>query len=440
MRTPFLVVDLPRISRWSRLLLALAPSLVPGAFSFDMDFRYSPLPAETGHLRESLSPADIDKDGDLDFFTGRYGSTAWYENLGGGQWQRHTLSDSTDTDVGAVALDVDGDGWVDRIAGSWWYRNPGAGGGLFTAYRYGYAYYAHDMKTGDIDGDGRSDVISIIAREIFWLKRPEDPLLGEPWERDTIVAGDEYATQHGGLSVGDIDGDGDLDVARLDCWFENPGDGKGIWTRHDGPDFGKPGPWGLTGRAMVIDMDGDGANDLLQAECDYGNGRVAWFRNLDGHGGSWETHLIKDSTDGQDFHSLVVADFDQDGDSDIFSMGGPNGSGMPKAYLWERLDSTGTLWKEHILLEGINGHEAAAGDFDGDGDMDILAKIFGDSVHFLLENQLIPSAPIRPGRKRQAALSPPPPRPWFMTPLGLVDPLGRPYRFPQPQPAGNRRR
>jgi len=367
-------------------LILLALSAAAGAA--DMRFRAVPLPPVGDLPLETLSAADIDKDGDLDFYSGRFRAADWHENLGGGGWLRHTFSDSTDTDVGAAAMDVDGDGWTDRVSGSFWHRNPGASGGPFRTFRYGNLYFVHDLSVGDIDGDGRTDVVSMGPREIFWLRNPEDPVrvgeLGGSWERDTIVHGEEYASQHGGLSVGDIDGDGDPDVARLDCWFENPGPGGGAWTRHDGPEFGREGPWGMTGRALVIDMDGDGANDLLQAECDLRNGRVAWFRNRGGKGLDWEMNLIKDSTDGQDFHSLLVADFDGDGDGDVSSVGNANGAGTPKAYVWERLGASGKAWKEHVINEGLFGHDAAAADFDGDGVPDLVVANRGSNTVSLL--------------------------------------------------------
>jgi hypothetical protein len=429
---------MPATSPFPTLVLL---ALFPAAASAAMRFRAVELPSVGDRPLETLSAADVDKDGDMDFYSGRFGSADWHENLGGGLWQRHSISDSTDTDVGAAALDVDGDGWTDRVSGSFWYRNPGAAGGPFRTFRYGNLNFVHDLALGDIDGDGRSDVVSMGPREIFWLKRPADPVrageAGDWWERDTVVSGEAYASQHGGLSVGDIDGDGDADVARLDCWFENPGPGGGNWTRRPGPEFGREGPWGMTGRALVLDMDGDGANDLLQTECDLKNGRVAWFRNRGGRGLDWDMRLIKDSTDGQDFHTLLVADFDGDGDADVVSQGNANGAEPPKTYVWERQGASGTAWKEHVVQEGLFGHDAAAADFDGDGDIDIVSKTRVDSVIYILENQLVPSAAVRPGHAPEASAAPGIGPPYYRSPRGLSDALGRRHgvRAPGLRPA-----
>jgi hypothetical protein len=161
---------------------------------------------------------------------------------------------------------------------------------------------------------------------------------------------------------------------------------------------------------------------------------VAWFRNAAGKGRTWETRLLKDSTDGQDFHSLVAGDFDGDGHLEFFSMGGPNGSGTPKAYIWKRRDPEGKDWTEHVLLEGRLGHDAAAGDFDGDGDADILSKGWGDSLHYVLSNQRIASSLARYPVLRPSRMPAEPPwRPRFRAREGWADALGR-YAHPAPPP------
>ena len=56
----------------------------------------------------------------------------------------------------------------------------------------------------------------------------------------------------------------------------------------------------------------------VQAEGDVLNGRVAWFENRDGRARQWSRHFIKNNRHQQDFHSLCVADFDNDGRLDLF--------------------------------------------------------------------------------------------------------------------------
>ncbi|MBW3600676.1 MAG: VCBS repeat-containing protein, partial [Planctomycetes bacterium] len=190
------------------------------------------------------------------------------------------------------------------------------------------------------------------------------------------------------IAVGDIDGDGDNDVARVDRWLENV-DGKGeVWIERRTFDFGKIGPWEIQTRAELVDMDGDGDLDLVQAEGDVLDGRVAWFENLAGNGSRWERRLIKSPGHKQDFHSLCVADFDNDGDLDLFSGGGPLTEGKRIWLLWENRDGKGNSWREHVIHRGLETHESVCADVDNDGDIDILTKPWRGDRHVFAENLL----------------------------------------------------
>jgi hypothetical protein len=395
--------------------------------------------AGIGTFQEVLSPVDLDGDGDLDFFSGEGsgGREFWFENRGAGAFIPHVVSDSNDADVGAATADVDGDGDIDRLAGSFLYRNPGDPlAGPFTAERTGEAAGVHDLLAGDIDGDGRPDYVTIHYPGIQWHRNPGTP--GAPWPATEISSWDTVS-QHGGIALGDFDGDGDADVARINRWYENQDSGK-RWQLRPGPDFGRyiPGFYGLSARTLVRDIDGDGDVDLAQAECDVPNGRVAWFENVD-RGASWTLHLVKDSTDGQDFHSLALADFDGDGDLDFLSCGSMISRGVPKWYVWENQDGKSRTFREHVILEGPpGGHETVAFDADGDGDIDILGKEF-NGYHLYLENRLKTGAQVRrmdPYRGREGRET----RIWRLsTPVfgiggsPLVDAAGRSLPGPLPE-------
>jgi hypothetical protein len=317
-------------------------------------------------------------------------------------WAEHLVSDSNNTDVGAVALDIDGDGWMDKVAGAFWYRNTGhPRDSVFQLCRDSAQEYVHDMLAADIDGDGKQDVINIDFDGIRWFTVPVDSRC-LPWTPHKVNGKTANQMQHGGIAVGDIDGDGDMDISIMDRWFENT-EGKGlVWTEHNNIAFGQVGGWGLSGKARILDVDGDGANDLLEMECDVSNGRIAWFKNTDGKGLAWERHLIKDSTDGQDFHTMALADYDGDGDWDIFSSGGPSSIGVPNTYVWENIDGKGGSWTEHVVSVGTTGHEGIAFDVDGDGDVDVVSKPFGRGNNFYFENRLIHSTATLPFYLRRA--------------------------------------
>ncbi len=361
---------------------------------------FEPAPAPSFRVHEIARPGggsfgqtsavDVDQDGDLDFISGRqFGDVFWFENQGGGRWPQHLIGRQAKTDVGGIAFDVDGDGWIDQVSGGTWFRHPGPKvleTAAWVRFENG-ATPSHDNLAADIDGDGKLDLVSLLDKSgVFWYRIPADAT--RPWIEHQVL-GVTMPACHGGIAVGDIDGDGDCDIARVDRWLENA-DGRGeTWIERRSFDFGKVGPWGIQTRAALVDIDGDLDLDLVQAEGDVLDGRVAWFENLHGKGTDWKPHLLKEPGHLQDFHSLCVADFDNDGDLDVFSGGGPLTQGEHQWFLWENQDGRGGSWREHIVQRGQRTHESVCGDVDGDGDIDILTKPWRGDVHLLVENLLV---------------------------------------------------
>jgi hypothetical protein len=135
-------------------------------------------------------------------------------------------------------------------------------------------------------------------------------------------------------------------------------------------------------------MDNDGDLDIVEAEADTPDGRIFWFENQES-AKTWIYHGISDEHTNQDFHSLILADFDNDGDLDIFSGGGPLTPGTKKMFIWENKKGDSSEWEEHLILEGEKCHEAVGADVDNDGDIDICTKPWHGSRHLFLENRLI---------------------------------------------------
>lgn len=71
-------------------------------------------------------------------------------------------------------------------------------------------------------------------------------------------------------------------------------------------------------------------------------------------------------------HSIVAADFDNDGDMDIFT-----GQNVGPSWIFENTDGKGTF-VEHRIAADTRAHEARVGDVDCDGDLDIAGKPWGD--------------------------------------------------------------
>lgn len=382
------------------LLTAIAASAAAGEASFR--FRHIYIDRDLpGSSWGQTAIADLDRDGRPDYITGRSrGEILWYRQEATDRWVRHKLGELSPSDVGGAALDVDGDGWIDFVAGGAWYRNTGKPRAeLFERIVFDPDLAGvHDLIVADVDGDKRPDILTMSDRNnVRWYRMPPDPR--QRWQRTDIGP-----SVHAGIAAGDIDGDGDTDVVRSNMWFENA-DGRGTkWTVHQNIPFGNPDkPYPLATHCIVIDLDRDGDADLVMTENEIKGGRIGWLENLDGRGGRWKLHELPrgDAVARGAYHSLIVADFDNDGDADIFSceMEGIPGDRPPRWYIWENADSRGGRFVEHVVLDAkLGGHLAIAADIDGDGDLDIISKLWrprkdnaneGRNHIDLLENLLI---------------------------------------------------
>lgn len=325
--------------------------------------------------------ADLDNDGRLEYIVGQqYGSIFYYKFHAADTWTRHLLGKDSPSDVGGCALDVDNDGWMDFVAGGAWYRNSRSADQAFERVVFDPDLTGvHDVVAADIDSDGRMEIITMSDKNnTRWYRIPPDP--AQQWERHNIGPG-----VHAGLSVGDLNGSGHLDIVRTNIWFQNVrGDGTEWAQRHIGPntppppDFQPYFAYDAT-RSFVCDMNGDGRNDIVFTDAEIPGGKIWWMENVDGKGTTWRRHDIPNGDPRRRgaYHSLYVGDLDGDGDYDIFSceMEAVGGEGNPRWYIWENLDGKGGAWQEHIILDAnLGGHEAVVGDITGNGLPDIIAK------------------------------------------------------------------
>lgn len=201
---------------------------------------------------------------------------------------------------------------------------------------------------------------------------------------------------HHGLALGDVNGDGFEDVYLCQpgglpnrLYLRTPEGGTVEAAATAGVDLLDP-----TTSALILDVNGDGANDLVLAVAD----ELAIFAG-DGRGrfqGVW-----KDAAEGAT--SLAAADVNGDGKLDLFACGylSPyDGTGTPEPYhdanngqvnrLW--LGQGGFQFTESAEERGLGGTRfsfaAAFEDMDADGDPDLyVANDFGRNRLYLNDGE-----------------------------------------------------
>lgn len=355
-----------------------------------------PLPG-TAWGTAGIPLGDLDEDGDLDAALSRRDAHGfyWFERESDPEWARHTLSESADLPqgLGAAAADVTDDRHVDLIFSGVWFENPGVldrpREAAWKIHRYGGG--GHDIVPADLDGNGRTDIVTFDGNILTWF----DP--SHSWTSNVVA---RAIGHHGGVApkgVGDIDGDGDPDLVIAGIWFENPGNGRGTWKRHEWPHLEIPrASYGTSIRSWVTDLDGDGGQDIVYGDCDTGSGHVFWVRN-EGKGLRWTRYALPDppaspgSVAGTgSWHSLAVADFDGDGLPDVFA----GEQEDPDTYMEsggklpmkpKGLKERGVIWYQVagrppgfvpnvIHADNPGWHDTSVGDVDGDGDPDLVTK------------------------------------------------------------------
>jgi hypothetical protein len=173
--------------------------------------------------------------------------------------------------------DLNGDGLSDVLCNDGWWEAPAVGSSADAEWKWHATSFAPpcaDMHVGDFDGDGDADVLCSSAHAYgIWWSEQKGP---EQWERHVV---DDTFSQTHAMEAADLDGDGDLEYVTGKRWWAHasgdPGvdeapvlywidvkavDGKPEWTLHKIDDNS-----GVGTQFEIADVNADGLLDIVSS-------------------------------------------------------------------------------------------------------------------------------------------------------------------------------
>jgi len=337
----------------------------------------------TRHFGFGASSADYDRDGDLDLYVTSFGDPAGTERIGQHKLYRNDLQPDgsrvfTDvaTEAGVNRLlpnivdglsscwgdpDQDGDpdlfvsGYNINVAANRMFRNDGDGTFTDTTVAWGLDVVGCSGLAPsfvDLYGNGRPDLVVVGdtgTSEVFINRGVDENGVPDFVNRTVFFQGVETANGMGS-AVGDLDGDGRLDMYVSSIYFST---------------IGGPG------------------NVLLMQNADRSFTNVATQVGVDQGYWCW---------------GVVMADWDHDRDLDLAEVNGWPGSYTgkpPRVY-----EQTGPMQFADVAAEsGFSkpgeGRGLVNADFDNDGDQDAVSFNVGGWLHYYENLLLMPGQPVR---------------------------------------------
>lgn len=326
---------------------------------------------------------DYDGDGDTDIFLSNYGPNAFYRNNGNGTFSNiadevgltgpDNLNGFVKWSIGAAFWDFNSDGLLDILVGNFLAFDPdyiSSSGKELMPHPAEYSGQPSILYQQQKDGT----FVDVTKASGFYF--PESKCMG--------------------LTVFDFDDDGDLDIFQgndhqRNFLFENNDNiysdvaiPSGVAVNADGNPTGSM-------HGTIGDIDGDGKIDLLVTDLKYG----AMYQNL-GEGLFDDVTIqsgIARAFAGKGEWGAALFDYDNDGDLDIFTANGTAEELVLQPPLLLENDGKGKFsntgkMRGDYFNSVRSGRGAAVLDFDNDGDLDILiSHVDLEATPALLKNE-----------------------------------------------------
>ena len=348
------------------------------------------------YFADGITSGDFNHDGQRDIAAGPY----WYAGPEFDKKQSYYEPVALPPEVSPsncmlmFAYDFNSDGWDDilvlgrvHLHKAFWYENPRTENGEWKKHFVFERVQGESPLLVDVTGDGKPELICHWNNHWGWLA-PDWSAPDKPWRFHAVGPPGEWNRFYHGTGVGDLNGDGAIDIVINDGWFENSAQRAVDWKFH--PFLFSKEKGGA--QMLVYDVDGDGDNDVISSIDAHGWG-LAWFeQQQDDAKITFIMHKIMgDRSELKQYgaaftqpHALALADIDGDGLQDVVTgkrrwAHGPNRdiepAEAPVVYWFQlqRSEDGKVSYVPHLVDDwsGI-GVQIEASDVNQDGRTDIL--------------------------------------------------------------------